>query len=348
MAELIGNEAGLIIFQFEAIYPRWRDMSTLLQYGRNWVSHHVQEEPLRSVLSKLGLIIMSATDGNITTEGLSPHSERANVSHWKLRVSKMLDYFMEPANRHSVKLYRVAEVSVRDYWGNETTFPLTGDHIAQLDSPRQWLTDDCIQAVILCSTKECDCIYVPPSVLLSLRSDPNATKPDWDNAECEMSFLVVFTTDGSSDRGGNHFACAAVTIDYESDPAKAAVQLLESYQLLGLCDQYKAQIRCWLGDFFDIKFHVQNVFQQRDTYNCGVHVIAQGISFINTCRIYRGDLWTVACSTLRNVYRNVLQSKILELHHQEVDDPDITEGASQPPATPGARASSSRDIDSDA
>lgn len=339
--DLIGNEAGLIVFPFEAIYPNRRDVSTLLQYGRSWLSHRVQQEPLRSILSKLGLIIMSATDGKITTEGLSPYSEKTNVSHWKVRVSKMLDHFTDPANHHSVQLDRVVEVSMNDHWGNKINFTLIGDHIMQLDSPTQWLTDDCIQAVILCSTDGCDCTYIPPSVLLSLQSDPKATKPDWEIEKCERFFLVLSTMDGSSDRGGNHFACASVLIDIKAVPKTVEAEIFESYIALDLFDQYKAQISSWLGAQFDITFDLKDVFQQRDSYNCGIHVIAQGISLMNDFTQYDQDLSTEACWALRKEYRNLLQREMLELPNQEVDDPDLV--VPQPIAEQDAPISSSRD-----
>lgn len=318
-------------------------MSTLMQYGRTWLSHRVQQESLRSILSKLGLIIMSATDGKITTEGLSPYNERANVSQWKVRVSKMLDHFMDPDNHHSVQLDRAVQVTVDDHWGNKINFTLIGDHIMQLDSPTQWLTDDCIQAVILCSTVGCACAYVPPSVLLSLQSDPKATKPDWENEKFGMFFLVLSTTDGSSDRGGNHFACAFVSILKEQVHKTAEVEIFDSYSALGLCNQYKQQISCWLDGHFEITFDVKDVFQQRDSYNCGVHVIAQGISLMKDFEEYPRDLSTEACSTLRKEYRNLLQREMLELPNQEVDEPDLV--VPKTIARPNHRLSSSSEHD---
>lgn len=163
MANLIGNEGGGIVFPFEDVYPTRRDVSTLREYGRHWLIHRVQQEPLRSILSKLGLIIMSATDGSITTDGLAPYKHGVDISQWKTRANKMLDHFIDPHNNLSIQLDRPYEARIYDYWGNPITFSLTADHIAQLDSPDQWLTDDCIQAVILYSTHGCKWTYVPPS-----------------------------------------------------------------------------------------------------------------------------------------------------------------------------------------
>lgn len=160
----------------------------------------------------------------------------------------------------------------------------------------------------------------PSQYLLTLKSDPDAVGLDWDNESCAMFFLVLSTTDGSSDRGGDHFACASVARDIRNECKTAEVDILESYAELGLYDQYKAQISCWLGEAFDITFHLKDVYQQRDSYNCGIHVIAQGISLMNTCEENEQDLSTVACSSLRREYRNLLQRRMLKLLHRELDE----------------------------